>query len=163
MRGRRTHGVNTQPVLTASTPLVIDCYAVTAAGILVLTADIVSTWPCVLAAILGVLLLLRARLFRRRSQVAAPLLAAAVALVAGAVAAAATWTTSAPILLGAVAPTALALAAVAGAFGVWGGHQQLNPKVARGFDLVETLLLLSLVPIILAVWDVYTTLLELRA
>lgn len=143
--------------------LVIGCYAVTAAGIVVLTDDLDGPWPCVLAAILGALVLLRARLFRRRAQVVAPLAAAAVALLAGALAATSVWAPSAPILLGAVAPVALVLAAVAGLVGLWGGRQQLDPKVARSLDTFETLLLLSVVPIILAVWDVYTTLLELRA
>jgi len=62
--------------------LLIGCYGVTAAGIVVLTRDLSTAWPCVLAAILGVLLLLRARLFRRRPQVVAPLGTAAVALAA---------------------------------------------------------------------------------
>jgi hypothetical protein len=43
------------------------------------------------------------------------------------------------------------------------GDGPLDAKVARSLDTVETLLLLALVPIVLAVWDVYTTLLELRA
>jgi ESX secretion system protein EccD len=109
------------------------------------------------------LLVLRARLFRRRSQVAAPLVAAATALVAGASAATTAWAPSAPVLLGAVAPVALGLAAAAGAFGVWGARKRLNPRMARALDLLETLLLLSVVPMILAVWDVYTALLEIRA
>jgi hypothetical protein len=95
--------------------------------------------------------------------VAAPLVAAAVALVAGAAAAATTFAPSAPILLGTVAPVALVLAALAGAFGVWGGERQLNPKVARSLDILETMLLLAVVPIVLAVWDVYAALLEIRA
>jgi type VII secretion integral membrane protein EccD len=143
--------------------LVIGCYAVTTTGIVVLTLDLTTPWPCVLAAILGVLLVLRARLFRRRSQVAAPLVAAATALVAGASAATTAWAPSAPVLLGAVAPVALGLAAAAGAFGVWGARRRLNPRMARALDLLETLLLLSVVPMILAVWDVYTALLEIRA
>jgi hypothetical protein len=46
---------------------------------------------------------------------------------------------------------------------VWGGERQLNPKVARSLDILETMLLLAVVPIVLAVWDVYAALLEIRA
>ena len=53
--------------------------------------------------------------------------------------------------------------AVAGAFGVWGGRRPLNPRLSRGLDVLETLLLLAVVPLALAVWDVYTMLLEIRA
>lgn len=143
--------------------LVMGCYAVAAAGVVVLTDDRSSPWPCVLAAMLGVLLLLRARLFRRRAQVAAPLAAAGVALVAGALAAVSAFAPSPAVLLGAVAPVALAVAALAGLVGLWGGGSAVDPKAARALDTVETLLLLALVPMVLAVWDVYTTLLQLRA
>jgi hypothetical protein len=106
---------------------------------------------------------MRGRLFRRRAQVAAPLAAAAVAVVAGALAAASTWPGDGPVLLGGVAPAALVLAAVAGAFGVWGGRRQLNPRGVRALDVLETTTLVAAVPVVLAVWDVCTTLLGLRA
>jgi hypothetical protein len=35
--------------------------------------------------------------------------------------------------------------------------------MGRAIDLLETLLLLAVVPMALAVWDVYTALLEIRA
>ena len=143
--------------------LLVGCYAATALATVVLTTDIAGVWPGVLAAVLVVLLVLRARLFRHRAQVAAPLLAAALVLAAGLYAATATWAENTAALLGAVAPVALLLAAVAGAFGRWGGRRPLNPRLARALDLLETLLLLSVVPIGLAVWNVYTLLLELRA
>jgi hypothetical protein len=147
---------------TLLTGLVVSCYIAAAVGIVVLTRDLDIAWPCVLAAILGVLLLLRARLFRRVSQVVAPLAAAAVARVAGAFAATRAWAPDAPVLLGAVAPVALVLAAAAGARGVR-GIGRVDPKAARTLDTVETLLLLAVVPITFAVWDVYTALLEIRA
>jgi type VII secretion integral membrane protein EccD len=143
--------------------LVVGCHAVTAAGIAVLTRDLDTAWPCALAAILGVLLVLRARLFRRVPQAAAPLVAAAVALTAGAFAATRAWAPDAPVLLGAVAPVALVVAALAGLLGVRGIHGGPNPKAARSLDTLETVLLLSVVPIALAVWDVYGALLEIRA
>lgn len=142
--------------------LVLGCYVVVALGVLVLTDDTSSPWPSVLAAMLGVLVLLRARLFRRRVQVAAPLVTAAVALLAGTVSAVSTWAGSAPVLLGVVAPVALVLAAIATGLGM-AADRQLDAKVARALDTFETLLLLALIPIILAVWNVYNTLLELNA
>lgn len=143
--------------------LLIGCYAVTGAGIVVLTRDLTTPWPCVLAAILTVLLLLRARLFRRRGQVAAPLATAGVGIVAGGAAATVAWAQDTAVLLGGVAPAALVVAAIAAAFGLGGSRGQLNPRLARTIDLAETLLLLAVVPIVLAVWDVYNALLELRA
>ena len=145
------------------TGLLVGCYAAAALATVVLTWDTASPWPAVLAGVLGVLLVLRGRLFRRRAQVGAPLLAAAVVLVAGVHAAVTTWAGQGAILLGAVAPVALLLAAVAGGFGRWGGREPLNPRLSRGLDLLETLLLLSLVPVALAVWNVYALLLQVRA
>ena len=115
-----------------------------------------------LAAVLTVLMLLRARLFRQRAQVAAPLVGVAVVLVA-AMAAVVRNTENDAVLLGVAMPVALALGAVAGAFGVWGGRRPLNPRLSRGLDVLETLLLLAVVPLALAVWDVYAMLLEIRA
>jgi type VII secretion integral membrane protein EccD len=145
------------------TGLLTGCYGAGTLAVIVLTTDIATPWPAVLAALLGVLLLLRGRLFQRRAQVAAPLIAAAVIFVAGVHAATTIWATNAAVLLGVIAPIALLLAVIAGGFGRWGGRTPLNPRLARGFDLLETMLLLAVVPIALAVWNVYTLLLELRA
>jgi ESX secretion system protein EccD len=142
--------------------LVAGCYAAAALGVAVLTRDTATVWPAVLAAVLTVLMLLRARLFRQRAQVAAPLVGVAVVLVA-AMAAVVRNTENDAVLLGVAMPVALALGAVAGAFGVWGGRRPLNPRLSRGLDVLETLLLLAVVPLALAVWDVYTMLLEIRA
>jgi type VII secretion integral membrane protein EccD len=143
--------------------LVLGCYAVLALGVLVLTDDIRTPWPSVLAAVLGVLVLLRARLFRRRAQVAAPLVTAGIALLAGAVSAASTWAGDTAVLLGAVAPVALVVAALAAGLGLAAHRAGRIPKLARAFDTLETVLLVALIPLILAVWEVYTALLELRA
>ena len=148
--------------------LLVGCYAATALGavvlaVAVLIGDGASPWPAVLAAVLGALLLLRSRLFARRMQIAAPLVAAAVVFLAGVYATVTTWAGNGAVLLGVVIPLALVLAMVAGGFGRWGGRGPLNPRLARSLDLLETLLLLAVVPIALAVWNVYTLLLELRA
>jgi len=142
--------------------LVAGCYTAAALGVAVLTTHTATVWPAVLAAVLTVLMLLRARLFRQRAQVAAPLVGVAVVLVA-AVAAVVRNTENDALLLGVAVPVALALGAVACAFGVWGGRRPLNPRLSRGLDVLETLLLLAVVPLALAVWDVYTMLLEIRA
>ena len=142
--------------------LVAGCYAAAALGVAVLVTGVASPWPAVLAAVLTVLMLLRARLFRQRAQVAAPLVGVAGVLVAAVVVATRTIQNDA-VLLAVVAPTALLLGAVACAFGVWGGRSSLNPRLSRTIDVVETLLLLAVVPLALAVWDVYTQLLEIRA
>jgi len=66
------------------------------------------------------------------------------------------------VQLAVVVPAALTLGVVAGAFGVGSGRPR-NPRLLRAFDVLETLLLLAVVPLALAVWDVYTQLLEIRA
>ena len=146
------------------TGLLVGCYAATALATVVLATDIGSAWPGVLAAVLGVLLLLRGRLFRHRAQVAAPLLAAAVVFAAGLHAATATWVVERRRCCSGPSPRSRCCWPrwpAASAAGV--GARPLNPRLARGLDLLETLLLLSVVPIGLAVWNVYTLLLELRA
>jgi type VII secretion integral membrane protein EccD len=141
--------------------LVAGCYAAATLGVAVLTSDTTTVWSAVLAAVLTILMLLRARLFRQRAQVAAPLVGVAVILLAAIVAV--TRGSADSVLLTVVLPVALVLAVVAGAFGVWGGRRPLNPRLSRALDVLETLLLLAVVPLALAVWDVYTLLLEIRA
>ena len=53
--------------------LLVGCYAAAALAARCWPPTPAAAWPAVLAAVLGVLLLLRARLFRQRAQVAAPL------------------------------------------------------------------------------------------
>ena len=43
------------------------------------------------------------------------------------------------------------------------GRRPPGARLSRGLDVLETLLLLAVVPVALAVWDVYTRLLEIRA
>ena len=143
--------------------LVAGCYAAAALGVVVLAAGTrgAGPWPAVLAAALSVLMLLRARLFRQRGQVAAPLVGVAVIVVA-AVVAVTRHVANDAVQLAVVVPVALTLGVVAGAFGVGSGRPR-NPRLLRAFDVLETLLLLAVVPLALAVWDVYTQLLEIRA
>ena len=116
-----------------------------------------------LAAVLTVLMLLRARLFRHRAQVAAPLVGVAVILVAA-------MARSSP-RAGRARSSASAWcrrsrwrsAAWRARSAVRSGRRPLSPRLSRGLDVLETLLLLAVVPLALAVWDVYTRLLEIRA
>ena len=142
--------------------LVAGCYAAAALGVVTLTTDTTGPWPAVLAAVLTVLLLLRARLFRHRAQVAAPLAAVAVILVA-AVGAVTASGAGGVVRLAVVPLVALVLGGVACAVAVRSGRRPPGARLSRGLDVLETLLLLAVVPVALAVWDVYTRLLEIRA
>jgi type VII secretion integral membrane protein EccD len=143
--------------------LLVGCFLAATLAIVVLTIDTASTWSAVLAAVLAALVVLRARLLRHRAQVAAPLAAVGAVFAAGMAAAAFRGAPSGTFVLVVVVPIALLLAALAAAVGVWGGRHPLNPRLSRSLDLLETVLLLAVVPIGLAVWDVYTLLLEIRA
>ncbi|MCX2968566.1 MULTISPECIES: type VII secretion integral membrane protein EccD [Streptomyces] len=142
--------------------LLTGSFAVTAAGALFLLAS-GELWPSVLAGALGVLLLLRARLFREAVPVGAALAAGLVVAVGAVVVAVGGRTGETVPLLGVVLPVCLLVALTACAVAVLSGRRTLNPRLARTLDVLETLLLLAAVPLVLAVWDVYVTLLELRA
>jgi hypothetical protein len=66
-------------------------------------------------------------------------------------------------LLGVAAPIALCIALLATAVGVGSGRMAPNPSRTRLLDIAETVLLLAVVPLALAVWDVYEKLLDLGA
>ncbi|MFD5318813.1 type VII secretion integral membrane protein EccD [Streptomyces sp. NPDC127098] len=120
-------------------------------------------WAGALGGVLTLLMLLRARLFRELGQVAT---AAGTAFLAACGAAVCTvadrWAQTGP-LLGVVLPLVLTLALVAGGVGLAAGRRRANPRLVRALDVLETLLLLTVVPLALAVWQVPGTLLNLRA
>lgn len=131
-------------------------------GALVLLAS-GGLWPSALAGTLGLLALLRSRLFRATAQVGAAV-AAGLAVLCGAVACVVLRFAGGPVpLLAVLLPLCLVVAVVACAIAVFSGRRGLNPRLARALDSAETLLLLAVVPLVLAVWNVYTALLELRA
>ncbi|MDT0305680.1 type VII secretion integral membrane protein EccD [Streptomyces sp. DSM 44917] len=142
--------------------LLTGSHVVAGGGTLVLFADD-GLWPGVLGGTLVLLTLLRARLFRDAAQTAVPL---ATALAGAAGAAAFTVLDArgetAP-LLGALLPAALAVALISGATALFAGRVRTNPRASRALDLLETALLLAVVPLTLAAWEVYTALLDLRA
>ncbi|MDT0341289.1 type VII secretion integral membrane protein EccD [Streptomyces litchfieldiae] len=120
-------------------------------------------WAGVLGGTLTVLMLLRARLFKELGQVATAL---ATALAAAAGAAVFTVTDraaqTAP-LLGVLVPVVLTVTLVAGGVGLAAGRRRPNPRLARTLDVLETTLLVAVVPFVLAVWEVYGALLNMRA
>jgi hypothetical protein len=62
-----------------------------------------------------------------------------------------------------LAPALAGIALLAAVIGGLSGRRQATPRLARGLDVLETTLMLSVVPLALAVWDVYRTLMDLRA
>ncbi|MEU2721527.1 type VII secretion integral membrane protein EccD [Streptomyces smyrnaeus] len=144
------------------TGLLAGSNAVLLGGILVLLGT-GGLWAGVLAGVLGVLAPLRARLFRETPQVAVALATGVAALLGAAVLLVLDFAGRPLPLLGVVLPLALTIALVACAVGLFSGRRTLNPRLSRLLDTVETLLLLTVVPLILAVWDVYAALLELKA
>ncbi|MEU7316438.1 type VII secretion integral membrane protein EccD [Streptomyces sp. NPDC007083] len=144
------------------TGLLAGSNAVVLGGTLVLlgTGDL---WTGVLAGVLGVLVLLRARLFREATQMAVALATGVAVLLGAAVLLLLDFAGRSLPLLGVVLPLALTIALAACAVGLFSGRRRINPRLSRLLDTVETLLLLAVVPLILAVWEVYTALLELKA
>ncbi|RZS43088.1 type VII secretion integral membrane protein EccD [Herbihabitans rhizosphaerae] len=143
------------------TGLSAGVHAVVAAGIAVLAFD--GTWARVLAAVLAVLVALRARLFRERAQVITAVCTAALALVGVIIGYLMENAGDDGALLGIALPTLLAIALCGGLAGVVHGKRPPSPRAARSLDLAELVLLLSVAPLALAVWEVYSALLELGA
>ncbi|ONK16066.1 type VII secretion integral membrane protein EccD [Streptomyces sp. MP131-18] len=120
-------------------------------------------WPGVLAGTLTALILLRARLFRERGQVATALVTAFSGAAGAAVFTVADRAAQTAPLLGVLVPVVLTAALAAGGVGLAAGRRRPNPRLARTLDVLETTLLVAVVPLALAVWEVYGALLNLRA
>ncbi|MEU2024771.1 type VII secretion integral membrane protein EccD [Streptomyces sp. NPDC016469] len=117
-----------------------------------------NTWARLLALAAGLALLLRARLFRYTAQVACLLVAGIGALAAPVTGLALTAQRDDPALY--PRTTGLCAALVAGAVllaaaGATVPRKGLSPFWGRSLDLAESALLLSLVPLCLAVLDLY--------
>ncbi|GAB2912637.1 type VII secretion integral membrane protein EccD [Streptomyces mayteni] len=120
-------------------------------------------WAGVLGGVLTALMLLRARLFRESAQVATASVTAFLAACGAAVFTVVDrWSQPAP-LLGVVLPVVLTVALVAAGVGLAAGRRRPNPRLVRALDVLETLLLVAVVPLALAVWEVPGALLNLRA
>lgn len=109
------------------------------------------------------LVLLRARLFNEAAQSGSFLVAGMAALLGGGIQLAVDLSGQSLALLGVLLPVCLTASLAACVVGLFSGQRTLSPRLARLLDIVETTLLLSVVPLVLAVWGVYTALLELKA
>lgn len=107
----------------------------------------------ILAVVLGLICLLRARLFSGRSQRAVLLVAGLIALVAVLVAGAVATHGVAGML--AFAIPAVAVAIVLSGLAVSLPGRRYAPPVSRAADVLEALLVLSVIPLALAVMGVY--------
>lgn len=107
-----------------------------------------------LSTVLGVICLFRARLFTGRTQRASLLAAGSVALLAATVAGALDAHGTARVLVYVVPADLLAIVLFALAVVLPG--RRYSPSVARAADLLETLLVLSVIPLALAVMGVYS-------
>ena len=137
-------------------------HLVAAGGAVVLFGS-VRLWPGVLGGVLTLLMLTRTRLFTGAAQAAVPLCCALLA-AGGAAAAYVTGRFGETVpMLGVALPCTLLIAVVAGLVGLYTGRTRQNPRLSRTIDVLETLLLVSVVPLCLAVWEVYPALLDLRA
>lgn len=141
------------------TGLLTGCLTVTAVGVGVLLtgndgAD--DRWGWALAGVLVALVLLRARLFRDRTQVSIPLFAGLGATLLGA-AEALIVSRPGPLPAVVAAVTAVACLATGAAAGRWSP----SPRTQRLVTAAETLLQISVVPLVLGVWDVYGLLMRL--
>jgi type VII secretion integral membrane protein EccD len=141
--------------------LLAGVHAAIVVGIVVLLGT-GGTWPLVLAFVLTALVLLRARLFRQARLAAVPWVAGAVVLLGAAGILATRYVGDAGTLLGAVAPVALGIAVAAGGVALASGRFRTDPRLSRTLDVVETVLLLSTIPLVLAVWNIYSAVLDIN-
>jgi type VII secretion integral membrane protein EccD len=115
-------------------------------------------WARALAGVLVGLIFLRTRLYAARQPVLVALLAAGAASVGIGV-----WGLTASTMrpLAFTAGIAAVLAICALVVGTTAGRWEASPRQRRLADLLETLLLVSVAPLALGVWDVYATIFHL--
>lgn len=124
--------------------------AIAGSAVVLATGD---TSARILAAVLGAICLLRARLFTGRGQRAWLLVSGAIAIAAVVISRAAELHPNGRIL--AIATPAAVLAIVLYALAVTLPGRRYTPPWSRAGDIVETLLVLSVIPLALAVMGVY--------
>ncbi|WP_207787197.1 type VII secretion integral membrane protein EccD [Actinomycetospora cinnamomea] len=138
--------------------LVVGCGTVTACAVAVLALAPIGGWRGVaawtLAALLTALLALRSRTYANGVQAVALLvcaLLAGAALVVG-------WLLVAPPLVAVLAVPTVALAAGAGALalGVVVPRRRFSPVARRAVDIAEAIGIAAVLPVALAVMDLYT-------
>jgi type VII secretion integral membrane protein EccD len=141
--------------------LLAGVHAAVVVGVVVLLVD-AGTWALVLALALTALVLLRTRLFRQARLACVPWVAAAVILLAAATTVTVRNAGDSVALLGIVAPVALGVAAAAGGVALASGRFRADPRLSRTLDVVETVLLLATIPLVLAVWNIYSAVLDIN-
>jgi type VII secretion integral membrane protein EccD len=141
--------------------LVAGCQLVAGGATVVLFAA-GELWPAVTGTALVLLILLRARLFKDAAQALIPLSTAVLATAGAVVFTVLRLSGDTVWLLGAMVPGAVLVALISGLVGLFAGRQRVNPRASRALDMLETTVLLSVVPLVLAVWGVYSTLLNFK-
>jgi type VII secretion integral membrane protein EccD len=139
------------------TGLTSGALAVTATGCIVLAAAD-DGWARALAAVLVALVLLRTRLYAARQPVLVTVVAAVAASAGGAVVAL-TNSGIRPLAVAAVVAAVVAVGALV--VGATAGRWDASPRQRRLVDLVETLLLVSVAPLVVGAWDVYAKIFHL--
>jgi type VII secretion integral membrane protein EccD len=139
------------------TGLTSGALAVTGVGCIVLVAS-GDVWARSLAGVLVALVFLRARLYAARQPVMIAVLAGTVALVGVGV-----WSLTEsevrPLAVAAVVAGVLAVGALV--VGATAGRWDASPRQRRLVDTAETLLLVSVAPLVLGVWNVYSKIFHL--
>ena len=159
--GEIDQALTEQRVATARallTGLSSGALAVTAIGSIVLAAS-GDAWARSLAGVLVALVLLRSRLFAARQPVFVGVAAAVVALV-GLAATTIPDATQRELVVTALVAAAIAIGTLV--VGVTAGRWTASPRQRRLVDILETLLLVSVAPLVLGVWRVYSTLFHLH-
>lgn len=141
------------------TGMIAGAYATIATGIAVIAPA--GNWGIALATVLAASAALRSRLFSDRAQVLAPMIATGVALAAIIGTLVAKYAGDDLRLVGFLLPVLVVCGLGAGTAAVASRHTGTSPRGSRLLDVAETILLVSVVPLVLAVWNVYSDLLEL--
>lgn len=131
--------------------------AVATVGIIVLGASD-SGWARALAGVLVALVFLRTRLYAARQPVLIAVLAAVVA-AAGLAVRSLTASDARPLAIAAVVAAVVAIGALV--VGATAGRWEASPRQRRLVDTLETLLLVSVAPLVLGAWDVYSKIFHL--
>lgn len=158
--GEVDHASTTERVANARallTGLTSGALAITAVGCIVLGAAH-NGWARALAGVLVALVFLRTRLYAARQPVLISVVAAVVAC-AGVGVWALTTAGVRPLKVAAVVAGVLALGALI--VGLTAGRWEASPRQRRLVDMIETLLLISVAPLVLGVWDVYSNIFHL--
>jgi type VII secretion integral membrane protein EccD len=158
--GEVDQAVTTQRVANARallTGLTSGALAVTGVGCIALAVS-GDTWARSLAGVLVALVFLRTRLYAARQPVMIAVLAATIASLGIGI----SFLTSSQVRPLAVAAAVAGVVAVGAlVVGATAGRWEASPRQRRLVDLLETLMLVAVAPLVLGVWDVYSKIFHL--